>query len=647
MGACFEDAERNMQEFAHLRTDNLHSCLAALTQTLGELFYPRVVLEGGDLSVVKSKKNANSGFWHYADSFSYNAASAVTSMQLGNGRWESTTFNSRLQPTQIALGSTNGATNLLKLDYEYGTTASANNGNVTKQTITVPSVGSNNGFVAVQAYSYDSLNRLKDATEMVTPNGGSQTQSWKQTFTFDRYGNRRFDFTNGNTTMPLANCTEAICNPTIGTSNNRLSSTGWGYDLSGNTAADPQGRTFVYDGENKQVLVSDTNGTIGEYFYDGDGRRVKKHVPSTGETTVFVYDAAGKLIEEYSTVVASTNDAKVAYLTNDHLGSPRINTDANGAVTARHDYHPFGEEIATSQRGSGLGYATDTVRNQFTGYERDNETELDFAQARYLANSFGRFSSPDPLQASARARMPQTWNRYTYALNNPLRFVDPDGMDVNVLDEKAKNLLLKTLPEEIRAKVQAAIEKGKGNLTKGALDKIKSKDENFAALKVLVNSKEITEVATASVGQMGVPFFKTTRDEQREKDIQNYLKDNPDKSRADAEALITADGDPSDVLGYYGQTFTPSGEEGTEKSPSGNLRAVATDQTGEGAGISEEEAVMAMGHELYNHTYKFRIGDKTWLNETSADVKAIEARTIRNYRGEQKKNNPANLKPRQ
>ncbi len=84
---------------------------------------------------------SQAGLWNYAQNFTYNAAGAVTSMQLGNGRWESTQFNSRLQPTQIALGVTPGATNLLKLDYEYGATAAVNNGNVTKQMITVPTVG--------------------------------------------------------------------------------------------------------------------------------------------------------------------------------------------------------------------------------------------------------------------------------------------------------------------------------------------------------------------------------------------------------------------------------------------------------------------------------------------------------------------------
>ncbi len=52
--------------------------------------------------MIQSKKNSDSGYWSYANSFSYNAAGAVTSMQLGNGHWESTTFNSQLQPTQIA-----------------------------------------------------------------------------------------------------------------------------------------------------------------------------------------------------------------------------------------------------------------------------------------------------------------------------------------------------------------------------------------------------------------------------------------------------------------------------------------------------------------------------------------------------------------
>ncbi len=113
-------------------------------------------------------------------------------------------------------------------------------------------------------------------------------------------------------------------------------------------------------------------------YYDGDGKRVKKYVPLTGELTIFVYDAGGKLVAEYANQISQT--PKISYLTNDHLGSPRITTDALGQVISRHDYHPFGEEIFTPQRTTGLNYSPDPVRKQFTGYERDPETSLDFAR---------------------------------------------------------------------------------------------------------------------------------------------------------------------------------------------------------------------------------------------------------------------------
>ncbi|MFN6965286.1 MAG: RHS repeat domain-containing protein, partial [Pyrinomonadaceae bacterium] len=171
---------------------------------------------------------------------------------------------------------------------------------------------------------------------------------------------------------------------------------------------------------------------------------IKKVVPSTGETTVFVYDAGAKLIAEYSTVVAPVENAKVAYLTADHLGSPRINTDATGNVIARHDYMPFGEEIYTAQRAHGLGYTADSVRQKFTGYERDDEADLDFAQARYHNRNLGRFFSPDryflldgsihnddsdaPNITNVRFLVqPQYFNRYTYTINNPLKLIDVDG----------------------------------------------------------------------------------------------------------------------------------------------------------------------------------------------------------------------------
>ena len=280
--------------------------------------------------------------------------------------------------------------------------------------------------------SYDSLNRIRDAKEMT-----GTTQQWKQTFDYDRYGNRRFD--EANTTTIARNCTDGsgavVCandvpavNPTINTANNRLD--GYTFDDAGNTTVDAMNRQFIHDAENKQIEVKDSQSTsIGKYYYDGDGKRVKK--VAGNETTIFIYDTAGKLVAEYSN---QTNpNPQVSYLTSDHLGSPRINTDASGQVTARHDYLPFGEEI---QRAS---YGNDDVRKQFTSYEKDDETGLDFAQARMYGNSYGRFTSVDPYnnilesqaekdKEKAREKLnaylytAQQWNRYIYVTNNPLMY---------------------------------------------------------------------------------------------------------------------------------------------------------------------------------------------------------------------------------
>jgi RHS repeat-associated protein len=61
--------------------------------------------------------------------------------------------------------------------------------------------------------------------------------------------------------------------------------------------------------------------------------------------------------------------------------------------------------------------------------ERDVETGLDYFNARYYPSVQGRFSSADPLLASAEVGDPQTWNRYSYVSNKPLNRVDPSGMD--------------------------------------------------------------------------------------------------------------------------------------------------------------------------------------------------------------------------
>jgi RHS repeat-associated protein len=160
----------------------------------------------------------------------------------------------------------------------------------------------------------------------------------------------------------------------------------------------------------------------------GDNTHIKKITAS--EYVVFVYDGLGKLIGEYS-ADGPPQAPMVQYTATDPLGSPRVLTNELGEIVSRRDFMPFGEEVAADQtyRTAAHKYGVgDGVRQKFTGYERDDETGLDFAEARYYYNNHGRFTAVDPLLASGRSADPQTFNRYAYVMNRPLILNDPTGL---------------------------------------------------------------------------------------------------------------------------------------------------------------------------------------------------------------------------
>ncbi len=377
----------------------------------------------GDISQITGQMGSTNKT--YADLITYFASKQIEKLRIGNGLWEAAKLNSKMQATEIGLGTSATNLNLWKINLDYGelntngtVDTTKNTGNIAKQTISFSGLA--NPFI--QTYKFDSLDRLIEAKE--TNNG---TQTWKQTFDYDRYGNRT-SFTQivGSTQLPINNQTL----PTVDPNTNRFqTSQGYTYDFNGNLIGDAEGRQFVFNADNKQTQVKDSQNTvIGQYYYDGNGKRIKKITAQ--ETITFVY-SGGKLVAEYSTQTPQSQ-ATTKYIATDTLGSIRAITDQNANIVSRRDFMPFGEDLyaGTPSRTTNDGYKVigDSVRQKFTGYERDEETGLDFAEARYYKNNHGRFTAVDPLLASGKSANPQTFNRYVYVMNSPLKYTDPTGL---------------------------------------------------------------------------------------------------------------------------------------------------------------------------------------------------------------------------
>ena len=226
------------------------------------------------------------------------------------------------------------------------------------------------------------------------------------------------------------------------------------YDDVGNLTLDTYTSTLTagmhYDAEN--MMTSAANGGQ-QYRYNADGKRVKRIITGTGGGTYWmVYGIGGELVAEYnatSGIPAVTNASKeygyrggqmlivaesttaVKWLVQDHLGSTRMEIATGGAIgdVTRHDYLPFGEELAGTMRSAANGYGTATnTKQKFATYERDVETGLDFAQARMYASVQGRFTSVDPDGIGAAKAEPQSWNGYSYVGNHPTTMTDSSGL---------------------------------------------------------------------------------------------------------------------------------------------------------------------------------------------------------------------------
>jgi RHS repeat-associated protein len=379
---------------------------------------------------------------NYVTAAKYAPRGALSGIKNGASINGGFTYNSRMQPLQIAYGTgtlpsltgttcPTGASILHRLyDFHLG---NLDNGNV-------HIINNCKDANRTQNFFYDSLNRI---TQAYTTGNSPLATSWGETFTIDAWGN----VTNkgpvtGKTYTETLNAAPA---------NGKNQLNGFCNDTAGNlllNTACPTGTftpTYSYDNENK--LISAAAGY--SYIYDGDGKRVKK-CTNSGCTTATLYwngisgdplaesNVGGTFTEEYiffngkRVARRDVSGGAVHYYFSDFLGSAAAITGSGGATIQKEsDYFPFGGELVVS--------GTDINNYKFTGKERDSESGLDMFGARYYGSSLGRFMTPDWAANAiavpyANFGDPQTLNLYGYVRNNPLSKADLDGHVAGVDD---------------------------------------------------------------------------------------------------------------------------------------------------------------------------------------------------------------------
>jgi len=202
------------------------------------------------------------------------------------------------------------------------------------------------------------------------------------------------------------------------------------YDQNGNLRRRTLGNpvyNLSYDAENRLTGIS--GGVSGSFTYDGDGNRVKRSFGLTivayiGNHYEWTINSSASKKYYYAggqRIAVRTGSSTLNYLLGDHLGSTSITADSAGVKVAEIRYKAWGESrYATGATPTTLQYTGQRHESGLGGPEG-----LYFYNARWYDPAVGRFAQADTVVSNPGN--PQSFNRYSYVLNNPLRYIDPTG----------------------------------------------------------------------------------------------------------------------------------------------------------------------------------------------------------------------------
>jgi RHS repeat-associated protein len=303
--------------------------------------------------------------------------------------------------------------------------------------------------MGADSFHYDAHNRL----------AGGTIDGQGYSYTYDAYGNLTSHTRAGTTVSicidskknrmeePGSSCPYLEAHQSYFGNIETLQTTNYVYDaldmpIHRNPEPVPPDHTYVYTADEERLWFINAGGGPppgdggsgtaweGLFLRDLDGKLLRQYSKET--TTPFtppdsVYTAPFTVSRDSihrngQLAVVRLPGGVIRHQHLDHLGTPRAISAGNGALVSTHKYTPYGKELGGSS-GNAL---------QFTGHERDShgvgeDDNLDYMHARFYSHYVGRFLSVDAENRYATTASPQVWNRYTYGLNNPVKFVDPDG----------------------------------------------------------------------------------------------------------------------------------------------------------------------------------------------------------------------------
>ncbi len=331
----------------------------------------------------------------------------VQEATLGNGLLQTYTFNTYGLLTGIK--SMNGSTAVQNITY----TVNNLKGHITSRKDETRSL--------VENFTYDNLDRLlsygtSGATKTITYNNATGNITTKSDVGTYKYNTSGKPYAMSSVTVTSGNTVPTALQQVTYTSFARPKQL-----LEGNYTLD-----FTYDEDYKRIKqVFKTSGSTTYTRYYFNGGQYEKTVQGSNTKTIFYLDGS-----PYTATVALENNngtSRLLYINRDHLGSITHITNAGKALQAEYSYDAWGRmRNPANLTLYAIGSDPALLLNRgYTGHEHLKEFSLINMNARLYDAIVGRMLSPDNFVQ--KPDDPMNFNRYTYAMNNPLRYNDPSG----------------------------------------------------------------------------------------------------------------------------------------------------------------------------------------------------------------------------